>query len=71
MQDGLVSDPDEVYVEYHDERREWEASLPALRALRDERGWRHLAEASDLSERALRYALDGGRSRTRRRGRGS
>jgi hypothetical protein len=61
VQDGLVGDPDEVYVEYHDERREWETALPALRALRDERGWRYLAEASGLSERALRYALNGGK----------
>jgi hypothetical protein len=28
-QNGLVSDPDEVYVEYRDERAEWEALLPA------------------------------------------
>jgi hypothetical protein len=52
---------DEVYVEYHDPRREWEAALPALRRLRDERGWRHLAEASGLSERAVRDALNRGR----------
>ena len=61
VQDGLVNDPDEVYVEYRDERREWEATLATLRALRDERGWRYLAEASGLSERALRYALNGGK----------
>jgi hypothetical protein len=61
VQDGLVSDPDEVYLEYRDERREWEAALPALRRLRDEKGWRHPAEASGLSERALRYALNGGK----------
>jgi hypothetical protein len=60
VQDGLVTDPDEVYVVYRDERREWQADLPALRQLRDERGWRALAEASGLSERALRYALNGG-----------
>jgi hypothetical protein len=60
-ENGLISNPDEVYVEYRDERREWEAALPALRALRDERGWRHMAEASGLSERALRYALNGGK----------
>ncbi len=60
-QNGLVSDPDEVYVEYRDERAEWQALLPALRRLRDERGWRYLAEASGLSERALRYALNGGK----------
>jgi hypothetical protein len=59
VEDGIITDPDEVYVEYRDERREWEAVLPALRALRDERGWRYLAEASGLSERAVRYALNG------------
>ena len=56
-----MTDPDEVYVEYHDERREWEAAMPALRRLRDEKGWRYLAEASGLSERALRYSLNGGK----------
>jgi hypothetical protein len=61
VQDGLITDPEEVYVEYRDERREWEAALPALRRLRDERGWRCLAEASGLSERAVRYALNGGK----------
>lgn len=61
VEDGLVTDPDEVYLVYRDERREWEAALPALRVLRDERGWRALAEASGLSERALRYALNGGK----------
>ena len=60
VEDGVVSDPDEVYVVYRDERREWEALLPQLRRLREERGWRYLAEASGLSERALRYALNGG-----------
>jgi hypothetical protein len=61
VQDGLVTDPTEVYVEYRDERREWEAVLPALRALREEKGWRYLAETSGLSERAIRYALNGGK----------
>jgi hypothetical protein len=61
VQDGLVTDPDEVYVVYRDERRDWAAALPALRAIRDERGWRYLAEASGLSEWALRYALNGGK----------
>jgi hypothetical protein len=60
-ENGLVNDPDDVYVEYRDERREWEAALPGLCRLREERGWRHLAEASGLSERALRYALNGGK----------
>ena len=57
----MISDPDEAYVENCDERREWEAARPALRRLRDERGWRALTEASGLSERALRYALNGGK----------
>lgn len=61
VQDGLVSDPDDVYVIYRDECREWEAARPALRRLRDEKGWRHLAEVSGLSERALRYALNRGK----------
>lgn len=61
VEDGLVSDADEVYVEYRDERREWEAALPALKLLRDERGWRYLAEASRLSERAVRDCLNLGR----------
>jgi hypothetical protein len=61
VQGGLVTDPDEVYVEYRDPRREWEAALPALRRLRSEKGCRHLAQASGLSERALRYALNGGK----------
>jgi hypothetical protein len=61
VHDGLVSDPDEVYVVYRDERLEWEAALPALRQLRAAHGWRHLAETSGLSERALRYALNSGK----------
>jgi hypothetical protein len=61
VQDGLVHDPDDVYVIYRDERREWEAHLPTLRRLRDERGWQFLAEAAGLSERAVRYALNGGK----------
>lgn len=61
VQDGLVDDPDDVYLEYRDERREWEAKLPAVRRLRDELGWRVLANASGLSERAIRYALNEGK----------
>lgn len=61
VEDGVVTDPDDVYVIYRDERREWEMVVPALRRLRDERGWRYLAEASGLSERAVRYALNGGK----------
>jgi hypothetical protein len=66
VEDGVITDPDDVYVEYRDERREWEAALPALRRLREEKGWRHLAEAAGLSERSLRYALNGGKLPHRR-----
>ncbi|HYK94349.1 MAG TPA: hypothetical protein VE011_00560 [Candidatus Dormibacteraeota bacterium] len=59
--DGLVHDAEDVYVVYRDERREWEAALAPLRRLRDTKGWWHLAEASGLSERALRYAMNGGK----------
>ncbi len=61
VQDGLVHDADDVYLEYRDPRREWEAALPVLRAIRTGMGWRYLTEASGLSERALRYVLNGGR----------
>jgi hypothetical protein len=61
VEEGSITDKSEVYVEYRDERREWEASLPALRRLRDDKGWRHLATASRLSERAVRYAVNGGK----------
>ena len=56
-----MTDPDEAYVGYRDERREWEAALPALRRPRAVRWWLALAEASGLSERALRHALNVGR----------
>jgi len=54
----LIEDPTLTYT---DERGDWEAALPALRRLRDEHGWKHLATASGLSERAVRYALNGGK----------
>jgi hypothetical protein len=60
VEEGAILDPGAVYVEFRDERREWEAMLPALRRLREERGWRYLAEATGLSERAVRYALNAG-----------
>jgi hypothetical protein len=44
-----------------DARREWELMLSELRRLRDEHGWRYLAEASGLSGRELRYVLIGGK----------
>jgi hypothetical protein len=61
VEDGVITDPDDVYVEYRDERREWELVVPALRRLRDERGWRYLSDASGLSERELRYVLNSGK----------
>jgi len=51
----------EPYVEYHDERAEWEAALPTLRRIRERRGVRYLCGVSGLSERAVRYALNGGK----------
>lgn len=60
VQGGLITDPDDVYVEYRDPRREWEVLLPRLRQLRAERGWRYLAGAAGLSERELRNVLNAG-----------
>jgi hypothetical protein len=60
-EEGALTEADDPYVEYRDERREWEAVLPALRELRQRLGWRAVAETSGLSERALRYALNGGK----------
>lgn len=57
---GAVAARDSTYTVFRDDRAEWEASLPALRELRATIGWRRLAEASGLSERALRYAFNGG-----------
>jgi hypothetical protein len=59
VEDGVIADPDDVYVEYRDERREWEIVVPMLRRLRDEHGWQFLAHTSGLSERELRYVLNG------------
>jgi hypothetical protein len=61
VEGGLVSDPDDVYIEYRDERWQWEQVLPRLRDLRAEKGWPYLAQASGLSERAVRCALNGRR----------
>jgi hypothetical protein len=61
MQYPTVSNADDVYVEYRDVRREWEATLPALRQLRADRGWRYLRDESGLCERALRDAVNGRR----------
>jgi hypothetical protein len=60
--EGALLDSDEVYVEYRDERREWlEMIVPRLRQLREQMGSAALCAASGLSERALRYALNGGK----------
>jgi hypothetical protein len=61
LEDGLVLEPEDAYVEYRDERVEWEEALPALRAIREARGWRYMAGISGLSERAIRDALNLGR----------
>ena len=58
---GAVRDFESPVPEYLDERGEWEAALPVLRAFRDAHGWRVMSEASGLSERALRDALNRGR----------
>jgi hypothetical protein len=53
-----VEDP---VPEYFDELGEWNAVLPVLRGLREELGAAALCQHSGLKERALRYALNGGR----------
>ena len=59
---AMLGEGDEPYVEYGNERRgDWERALPMLRKLRGEHGWHYLAEVSGLSERAVRYALNGNR----------
>lgn len=57
-EDGIIRDADEVYVEYRDEKREWEAAVPKLRGVRGLRGTKHLMDISGLSERAVRDALN-------------
>ena len=59
--EGALLADGEVYVEYRDERQEWLAVVPRLRAFRAAHGWRVMAEAAELSERALRDALNRGR----------
>jgi hypothetical protein len=60
-EEGLDVPEDEAYTEYRDPRAEWAAVLPALRRMREERGCRFLVDASGLSERELRYILNGGK----------
>ncbi|HEY1167728.1 MAG TPA: hypothetical protein VGE81_01925 [Candidatus Limnocylindrales bacterium] len=59
VEDEVGLDLDNVLIQYVDERGEWEAALPALQRPRDECGWRLLADASRLTERAIKYALNG------------
>jgi hypothetical protein len=61
VEDEVELDLDNVLIQYVDERGEWEAALPALQRPRDECGWRLLADASRLTERAIKYALNGGK----------
>ena len=61
VEDAATVEANDGYTVYRDERAEWAATLPGLRRLRDEKGWRYLAGASGLSERELRYALNGGK----------
>jgi DNA-binding transcriptional ArsR family regulator len=57
VEDGLLTASDEVYTEYRDPRAEWEAWLPALRAI----GVTELARRTGMSERTLRSRLNAGR----------
>jgi hypothetical protein len=61
VEEGLISDPEAVYIEYRDERREWEWFLPRLRQVRGRCGPSVLATHAGISERALRYALNAGK----------
>jgi hypothetical protein len=53
-----VEDPVPQYI---DELGDWNAALPVLRGLREQLGAAPLCQHSGLKERALRYALNGGR----------
>lgn len=57
VEDGSIRDAGEVYTEYRDPRREWEAAVPRLRAI----GVRDLARQTGMSERTLRSRLNSGR----------
>lgn len=54
---GVLTDGDDDYVEYRDERREWDAILPKLQAI----GVAELARRTGMSERTLRSRLNSGR----------
>ncbi|TAM71234.1 MAG: hypothetical protein EPN50_04435 [Chloroflexota bacterium] len=68
---GAIVDPDEVTVEYRDPRAEWEMAPPALRRLRDERGWRYLPRRQGCPSEPCGMRRTGGSYRERRRERGS
>jgi hypothetical protein len=54
VEDGIIRDASEVYTEYRDPRREWEAALPRLRAI----GVPELARRTGMPERTLRSRLN-------------
>jgi hypothetical protein len=53
VEEGLVSDPDEVYIEYRDERREWERERKELLRLRETIGIAQMARLTGVPERTL------------------
>jgi hypothetical protein len=57
VEEGIIRDASEVYTEYRDARREWEAVVPRLRTI----GIPKLARLSGMSERTLRSRLNSGR----------
>lgn len=56
-EDGIIRDPGEVYTEYRDERREWEAASEILRGI----GVPELTRLTGMSPRTLRSRLNSGR----------
>ncbi len=58
---GAVRKAQDPVPEYVDERGEWEAARPSLRALGRRLGTKRLSVLSGVSARALRDALNGGR----------
>lgn len=59
VEEGLISDPDEVYIEYRDDRREWERERhDLLRMAQDKGGILKLAREAGMSVRTLRSNLN-------------
>lgn len=61
-EDGIIRDANEVYVEYRDERREWEAAREVLRRI----GAPAVSRLSGMAPRTLRSRLNSGRVPHRR-----